>query len=89
MQETPLSAQVPDTEPAKPQPLTWLHIGTAKQTAPRQPARGPLHRTSNYCWPWYGKAMRNRSHIVAELIPKDTDNCGGLETCARGEISCT
>lgn len=84
MQETPLSAQVPDTEPAKPHRLTWLHIDAAKQTAPRQPARGPLHRTSNYCWPWYGKAGRNRSHIVAELIPKDTDICGGLETSARG-----
>ena len=34
MQEPPVSAQVPDTEPAEPQRLTWLHIDAAKQTAP-------------------------------------------------------
>ncbi len=42
MQPPPLSAQVPDREPAEPQRLTWLHVGAAKRTAPRQPARDPL-----------------------------------------------
>ncbi len=41
MHVPPLSTQVPDMEPAEPQQLTWLQVGAAKQTAPRQPARGP------------------------------------------------
>lgn len=42
MQESPLSAQVLDTELAEPQRLTWLHVGAAKLTALQQPAGGPL-----------------------------------------------
>ena len=44
MQPPLLSAQVPDREPAEPQRLTWLHVGAAKRTALRQPARPPAPR---------------------------------------------
>ncbi len=42
MQTPPLSAQILNGEPAEPQRLTWLHVGAAKRTAPRQPAGGPV-----------------------------------------------